>query len=122
MITKAYLTLLLLFMGSSTIAQMNYVLNPDFEQYTFCPTKNNQISAAKYWSSIDSIGLTDCNPDYCHTCVKYPPNISNTIPKSHAYWQYPRSGKGMAQTVMYYDESIMPNIQTRNYLQGRLYK
>ena len=112
---------LLLCLADSAFSQVNLVRNPDFETYTFCPTANDQISAAKYWTGIDSIGFKSCAADYCHTCVK-PPNHSNNVPESRFYWQYPRSGNGMAQVGMYYNNSSTPNLQIRTYLQGRLYR
>jgi hypothetical protein len=119
---RGIITTLLLFMSSSVFCQVNLVKNGDFEQYSSCPQANDNITLCNYWSSIDSLAtqFETCVPDYCHVCGSSVYN-ANTIPLSRTYWQYPHSGKGMAQVVMFYNESSSFRRQ-RDYLQGRLYR
>lgn len=120
----AICAVVLLFFSSAAVAQSNLVLNPGFEDISSCPTANNQINKAKFWSSIDSLGTApsglDCYPDLCHTCVDHAKDSFNSIPKSTSYWQYPRTGKGMMQFIAYYDAVVPGAFGGRHYVQGRL--
>lgn len=120
------ITALLLTMSSSAFAQLNYVLNPDFEQYTFCPNDADQIYAAKYWHSIDTLethnGLG--KPEYCHVCAT---NIlhNTAVPDNVWFYQEAHSGSGVAQVLIFDDETTPSSPLSdykRDYLQGRLYK
>ena len=52
---KYYAAVLLCFLYSvGCWGQVNYVLNPSFEQYKNCPNDADQIKFANYWSSIDT--------------------------------------------------------------------
>ncbi len=115
-------------------AQVNYVLNPSFEQHSKCPYILDQIKYATDWSPIDSIGSPDsvfylppCVPDYCNTCDTAPfvpgNDFAVNIPRNDYFYQYPRTGNGMVQVRMLVD-ATMPgaDIDFRDYLQGRLYK
>jgi hypothetical protein len=118
---KKLLVVLLLCFESMASAQKNYVLNGDFEQYSSCPLSNDDINVAKYWVGIDSqrVGIATCIPDYCNTCADTPNRVT-TVPKSDAYYQWPHSGNGMAQIVMFVN--YWPYGRLRDYLQGRLVK
>jgi hypothetical protein len=120
-IARQILIALLLLISSSAFAQTNLVLNADFEKYDTCPTNNDQINTAKYWSSIDSAlnGFGYCRSDYCNVCANGV-NPINSIPKSFQYWQYAHSGNGMAQVLFFDDESTAFEPNRRDYLQGRL--
>jgi len=105
-------------------AQINLVRNPSFEQYSQCPWQENQVRLANYWDGIDtSYHDGDSTfydppylPDYCNVCID---NFCCSIPLSGAYFHYPRTGNGMVDVVMYFDNSFTyPN--QRDYLQGRL--
>jgi hypothetical protein len=104
-------------------AQVNFVKNPDFEQYTFCPNSFDQIQAATNWNAVDSIlSHYDCRPEYCHFCGT---TLAASAPYNGAFYQYPHSGAGMVATVMYCDETPPPgppDFYCRDYLQGRLVK
>jgi len=104
-------------------AQLNYVRNPSFEQYSKCPTDWNQMVYATSWSGVgDTIGTPYCAPEYINTCD---PGIYATAPNNINFYQYPRSGNGMALTLEYFDESIVPPATYdyhRDYVQGRLFK
>jgi hypothetical protein len=105
--------------GQSTIPDKNFVLNPDFEQKTQCPTQwSDNITLATHWSGVDSAGQGTCIPEYRNACVG---SGSVGVPLSSSYYQYPRSGDGFAQTQMFFDESD-PSFWKRDYLQGRLYQ
>jgi len=115
-------------------AQVNYVLNPSFEQYTKCPYLLDQIKYAVHWTPIDSIGDPDrplyqplCTPDYCNTCdtthFAGGEDLEVTVPADYYFYQYPRTGNGMAQVRMLIDPSGPTGLpDVRDYLQGRLYK
>ncbi len=109
-------------------AQVNYVLNPSFEQYNSCPATLDEIQFANHWTGIDTItwlpgdpiipsAFPYCLPEFCNVCS------SNTeccsVPYNKRFFQYPRSGNGMAQEVMYFDESYSVE-NRRDYLQGKL--
>ncbi|MCW3123616.1 MAG: hypothetical protein JWQ38_3108 [Flavipsychrobacter sp.] len=108
-------------------AQTNYVLNPGLEQYSKCPDKYDQIVLAKYWSGIDTVWTWDddisteplCLPEYCNVCSK---TSYCGIPFAKGYYQYPRTGNGMAEVIMleYGKPTTIPDM--RDYLQGRLFK
>ena len=107
-------------------AQVNYVRNPDFEEYTYCPSASDQIEAARFWNAVDSTGsiLTkgDCRPEYCNICGT---GGTSSIPNNAGFYQYPRSGIGMASAHFFCDETPPPPppyYYYRDYLQGRLFK
>ncbi|MEI8278450.1 MAG: T9SS type A sorting domain-containing protein [Bacteroidota bacterium] len=111
--------LLLFCMHASLYAQVNLVRNPSLEQYSYCPNDWNQIKAADYWSPIDTLSNPPiCAPEYCNVCAGNNPFCG--VPNNGDFYQYPRSGRGMAQLIMYYDESIPGGNYYRDYLQGRL--
>jgi len=100
-------------------AQVNYVKNASLEKHSRCPWQYDQIRFADFWSPIDSISMYPlCAAEYCNTCdtVGF-----MGVPIGAYYYHYPRSGNGMAQLIMYTDESFLSEVQ-RDYLQGRLYK
>jgi len=102
-----------------TQAQVNYVLNPSLEQYSECPYNYDQIKFAKKWSPIDTFSVDPiCSPEYCNSCAGSGGYVG--IPMGGGYNHYPRTGNGMAQVMMYFDESFTFPYY-RDYLQGRLY-
>jgi len=118
---KLFISLyLLLCIPAFSQAQVNLVHNSSFEQHTQCPSHNDQIKLANYWSPIDTIAIDPtCSPEYCNICG----TGIMTVPLNSVFYQYPRTGNGMAQMQMFYDESISPPpyYYYRDYLQGRLY-
>ena len=111
-------------------AQINLVLNPSFEQYSACPDQWNQIKLANYWTAIsdtfpstsDSFTFFYCSAEYVNTCSD---SIETSAPSNLYFYQYPRTGRGMAQVYMYYDNSVLPgmsifDVYQRDYIQGRL--
>ena len=123
---RVILCLLFIALKLQASAQVNYVLNPSFEQYSKCPYNSDQITFANYWSPIDTIGhppldsfgSPNCTPEYCNKCAT---NSSFGAPYGGAYFHYPRAGNGMAQVQMFFDENFTISYK-RDYLQGRLSK
>ena len=118
---KYLLTVISLFTCAALSAQVNLVKNPSLEQHTFCPNAWEEIRAAVNWSPIDTVSNPPmCTPEYCNTCGTGLPSI----PYGGYYYQYPRTGAGMAQLQIFYDERILPPPFNyyRDYLQGRLYQ
>jgi len=102
-------------------AQINYVLNPSFEQYSQCPWQWDQIRLANYWSQIDTVDTDPvCSPEYCNVCAGA--NAMTGIPLNGGFYHYPRTGNGMVSMQMYFDESYSPEVYQRDYTQGRFYK
>ena len=110
------------FIHMSGIAQINLVQNPSFEDYTSCPNMINEISRARYWSSIDTFhysgadtnGLPLCAAEYCNECATLD---HVTVPNSFFYHHYARTGKGMIQNDVYVSSLTTEGI---NFSQGRL--
>jgi hypothetical protein len=114
---RSILAIFFLFTCASIKAQVNLVKNPDFEKYSQCSYHSDQMSFANFWSGVDSLGISSCVPEYCHVCD----TGMGVIPMSPQYYQYPRSGEGMAQVQVFYDEDIPNQYFRRDYLQGRLH-
>ncbi len=120
---KRLLTLLLIFVCSASIGQVNLVKNPSFEQYSNCPDRADVIKYAIDWSNLDSAWSPPdwahvpwgC-PDYCQSCA-----IAGdcSLPNNLFFYQYPHSGNGIAMVQMFYDESGYTD-NKRDYLQGHL--
>lgn len=111
-------------------AQVNYVLNPGFEQYWRCPYRWDQTKYANYWSAVDSNWSTVdsiiythyppfCAPDYYNTCSI---DSYTRVPNNMDFYQYPRQGNGMMGAVMYFDSLYQGQSDQRDYIQGRFYK
>ena len=120
---KKLISLLILFTCAciKIQAQVNYVLNPSFEQFSQCPNNFDQIKFAKNWYPLDTIGgFPDdpmCSPEYCNACAG---SISTVgVPRGEKYDHYPRTGNGMAEVQMYFDEGFSIPLY-RDYLQGKL--
>ncbi len=105
-------------------AQINLVINGDFEQKKTCPYAYDQVKDALYWSCIDTafispldslIGFHYCSPEYCNLCG----TGGGSVPSNIWFYQYPRSGAGMFDMGMYTDGVTFTDYQ-RDYLMGRL--
>ena len=115
----------------TTNAQINLVKNGGFEQYSHCPYSADEVKFANYWQPIDSLGevfldstghishVTTplCTPEYCNACDTSTYLWRFSVPIGAAYYHYARSGHGMAQVQMYFDNSFSFAYQ-RDYLQG----
>jgi Secretion system C-terminal sorting domain len=120
---KYLLTVIFLFACATLLAQVNLVKNPSFEQYSQCPSQFDEMRLANFWSGIDSLGALPNPPpgipEYCNYCSS---TIYSGIPINGFFYQYPKSGKGMAQVQMFYIETTpLINNYYRDYLQGRLF-
>ncbi len=119
MIKKIMSVLLFTCAFAAVKAQVNFVRNGGFEKYSQCPLSLDQIKFANFWSPLDTASIIPvCAPEYCNEC-----GASGVmgIPTSFYYFQYCRSGKGMAMVGMYSDESGATWYQ-RDYLQGKFYR
>jgi len=85
----------------------NLVLNPSFEQYSFCPDFWSQIPYCMYWDSYSQ------TPDYYNTC-----STTSAIKPPNCYYgfQYPNSGNAFAGFVCYYT----PNANYRELIGSSL--
>jgi len=117
---KRLIILILIFICACKLqAQINYVCNGGFEHYSRCPNGADQIRYANYWTPIDTLSVDPiCSPEYCNTCdTSY-----FGVPQGAGYYQYCRSGNGMAIAQMYVDNANPFMAYSRDYLQGKLYK
>ena len=85
------LLVLLLFSSTFTFSQNNLVPNPSFENYTSCPTDQDQLSKAFPWF-IPTLGSTD----YFNSCnfAPYPSNYD--VPLNYCGYQDARTGNAYA--------------------------
>lgn len=117
------LSLILILLAFTANGQINYVLNPSFEEYTQCPSAINQLEFAKYWKAPDSIYIQPyCAGEYINKCANpiSPVGIPGSLPGPGVRHHYARLGNGMAQFAAFFDESN-PNITyKRDYIQGHL--
>ncbi len=102
---KIILYLLTLLATISTSAQVTFVNNGGFETHSRCPYENDQIKFATGWTAIDTFNHppvdsfgTFCAPEYLNTCAGN--NQYAGIPSNGFYYHYPRTGNGMAQTMI----------------------
>ena len=110
--------ILVLFSVVKGDAQINYVLNPSFEEYSACPNSLDQINLATHWTSLDTLVSFDsfyyygtCAGEYCNACA----DVGGVgVPIGSWYYQYAHSGNGMVQAVMC-------NVDNSDYLEGRDY-
>ncbi len=108
------------FLPALVQAQVNLVRNGSFEQYSSCPTGIDQIKRANYWQTIDSISVdAGCTPEYCNNCADAATSGVN-VPYGADYFHYARTGKGMVESNMYFDNSYTGETAQRNYTQGHL--
>lgn len=120
------LYLLIILISTNMKAQVNYVLNPSFEQYSRCPYNVDQIKFSTNWttidtsyfSPIDSFGNPYCSAEYCNKCSL---GTSVGVPYGGIYYHYPRTGNGMVQMQMFTDDtSSLP--YKRDYIQGKIFQ
>ncbi len=117
---KLALFLIFLFTFPQAWGQVNLVKNPSFESYNQCPTGFDQIRFANNWNDIDTTAIYPygpaCSPDYCNTCAN--PNGLIGIPFAQFYNHYPRTGNGMMEMQVYFDNSFSL-VYKRDYIQGK---
>ena len=110
----------------TTYAQLNFVLNGSFEQHRKCPFQPDLIEFANFWNAIDTSWVVEstttplppCMPEYINSCSLLG---CCGAPVNGKFYQYPRTGDGMALSEVYYDFSVV-GYDFYSYLQGRLNK
>jgi hypothetical protein len=104
-------------------AQINYVKNPGFEDYTQCPIA---FTMPTFWTGTDTLGII-AGPylaQYCNACV--PSNSILSVPRGSNYHRKVRNG---GQGYVYFMNTIA-NVdsngtllsEAREYLTGRLHQ
>ena len=123
---KYIITILISLIFINAKAQINKVKNPGFEKYNQCPNTVDDIKFSDYWMSLDSVwSLPDWVnepfgvPEYCNICAGT--NAFSGVPINQNFNHYPRTGNGMAQVQMFFDEVDTSEYYRRDYLQGHLY-
>ncbi len=120
-----FITLVICSLPFAGQAQLNLVYNSGFEQYTNCPSTLDEVKYATFWNGIDTSwrpGMADsldpqCLPDYVNVCSSM---SCCSEPHNGHFYQYPHSGSGMMQVLMFYDDTFPLVRNARDYLQGRL--
>lgn len=82
----------------STVAQVNLVPNPSFEDTVFCPWGTTQLEACSLWQNFGN------TPDYFNACSQ----IVN-VPHATFGYQNAHTGVGMAGLATYKDPNDYPN-------------
>ena len=122
---KHLIIIILLFTCAVSNAQVNLVLNANLEQYSHCPDEIDEIKYATNWSQLDTNWSPpdwahdySCGfPEYCNVCGAGP---GCAVPYNGFYYNYPHSGKGMAQLTMYSNPLFGSDRCSRDYMQGKL--
>ncbi|MDT8411520.1 MAG: hypothetical protein RQ875_03575 [Vicingaceae bacterium] len=84
---KKIVHILIFILNITTIySQINLVPNFDFEQYSSCPTGQDQIHLATGWSKYNPISFT---PDYYNACA---PSNGFGVPQSLSLYQEDNRG------------------------------
>lgn len=112
---------------TSVTAQVNFVKNPSFEDYTKCPDDNGNINFCQYWSNaVDTNGTDRVIAPEHYTAACVPPDLNFGIPQSTRFYQYPRTGNAMVGAGLFYDKTPPPvpglSSNWRDYFQGKFYK
>jgi len=109
---KKYLLIFTVLFNSYSIAQVNLVLNPSFEDTVSCPTGFGQINRALGWGILLTGG--GGNPELFHTCC----NFDCGVPSHHQNtgYQYPRTGQAYAGI----DAAKNGGTSFREYIQSHL--
>ena len=100
-----------------SIAQVNLVSNPSFEDISSCPNNSGQLNRAIGWNIPINGG--GGNPELYHTCCTVPSVCGVPSQTLFHTFQYPHSGNSYAGIDAYY--SIYPN-NWREYIQSKLIK
>lgn len=74
----------------TTVAQVNLVPNPSFEDTVFCPWVNSQLEACSLWQNFGN------TPDYFNSC-----DWAMNVPNTPFGFQHANSGVGMAGIIIY---------------------
>jgi hypothetical protein len=106
---KTIVTLIItLALATTANAQYNMVTNYSFEDLPYCPTVNNELSIALYWSGPTNNGSNIGN--VCSTVFPLPNAVPNYV------YQWPVTGNGAAAFFAY----NVVGANYRTYLQNRM--
>ncbi|HMR90520.1 MAG TPA: hypothetical protein PKD51_20310 [Saprospiraceae bacterium] len=108
MAKKFYIAFIVLCIGFKADAQ-NYILNPSFEDFNFCPDTISQIQNCKHWYNK---GLT---PDFYHLCGYY-----KMESRSFEYTQPPYDGQGVSGIGISFPFRLRSDTTFREYIMGTL--
>jgi len=100
-----------------SIAQINLVSNPSFEDISSCPDGSSQLNRAIGWSTLKNGGGGD--PELFHTCCTNPTMCGVPLNYFNLSIQYPHSGN--AYVGIDVAISTQPN-NYREYIQSKLKK
>ncbi|MBK7964747.1 MAG: hypothetical protein IPK10_05295 [Bacteroidetes bacterium] len=103
---KYLLLLCLLISPSISLAQLNLVPNPSFEDTVYCPTGNNQIDACEQWLNFGN------SPDYFNACS----NPAFAVPNAVFGFQYAHTGDAYAGVACYLHPNAAPPPNYREFL------
>ena len=92
----------------------NLVPNPNFENFSTCPTMPGQIAVVNSWTSVQ--GSND-SPDYFHTCSS--PSLVG-VPMNYAGVETPASGNAYVGLVQYWPSHPGGNVNYREYIMCQL--
>ncbi len=88
----------------------NLVINPSFEDYSYCPNYYSQINYAMFWTDArGGVGSSD----YYNSCTTTP------FVCFKENYQFPYNGNGMAGISLFMNP--MNNINYREYIQGKFF-
>lgn len=107
-----------LFIYFSNIAQINYVLNPSFEQVDSCPVYQYYIRAINWDTLVNGGGY---NPDVMTPCYASPSGsiyLGTPLNLNGDSYQQPHSGRNYHNFLLYKPTTN----KIADYLQGKFYK
>ncbi len=91
-------------LAGGLINAQNWVPNPSFEEYNYCPNNISQIDSVVGWRNI---GIS---PDYFNTCA----DVAVSVPYNVLGDQWPADGEGYAGL------STGPEVYAKEYMQAEL--
>jgi gliding motility-associated-like protein len=103
---KYRLAAILITLVFNSIAQVNLVPNPSFEEYSQCPDDQGQIAYAIGWTD----GISTFGSEYFNSCSS---NILSSVPQNAVGFQQPNSGNAYSGFFVFTDNTISgENLQT----------
>ncbi len=103
MISKIFFPLVALTLIFSETFSQNLVPNPGFEQYSTCPSNDNQLDRCLYWINPSIQGFSvPGTPDYFNQCA----NAFVDIPYNYAGFQLAHGGGAYMGIVLSYAASL----------------
>lgn len=106
--------------------QVNFVKNPNLEEYSLCPDNDSKIFLANSWRNASDSLLELSGAEYFNECGNSLLDKVLHVPDNSSFYQFPHSGKGMIGGHFYNDKSMpIPSplpFDYRDNLQGHLIK